>query len=148
MSTTIRAATIADVPRIEALLRDAQLPTDGVADIVRNAPGDFLVAEQDGDVVGGGALEVAGGDALLRSVVVRSDVRSEGVGALVVDELLEAAERRQLGLYLLTTTADNWFPRFGFARVDRATVPEGIAATWEFKTGCAQTAVAMAKPVG
>jgi len=66
-----------------------------------------------------------------------------------VDELLEAAERRQLsGLYLLTTTADNWFPRFGFARVDRAAVPAGIAATWEFKTGCAQTAVAMAKPVG
>ena len=142
----MRAATAADLPAIETLLRDAALPTDGVADIITHDSSDFVVAEQGGAVVGGGALEVVGRDALLRSVVVRDDARSAGVGRLVVQHLLEDARRRGLtSVYLLTTTAEAWFPRFGFARVGRTSVPGHIADTWEFKTGCADTAVAMVR---
>jgi amino-acid N-acetyltransferase len=144
MNTTIRAAEAADLAAIEALLSEAQLPTEGVAHLVRDVPGAFVVAETDGAVVAAGALEPAGSDALLRSVVVRNDARSTGVGRLLVERLLRDADAKRLpGVYLLTTTADRWFPRFGFENTDRASVPAGVAATWEFKTGCSQTAIAM-----
>lgn len=145
--TTFRKATPADFPAIETLLRAAELPTEGVAAIIGNDDGGFLVAERGGEVVGGGALELAAGDALLRSGFVREDLRSAGIGRFLVQQLLEDARGRGLdGVYLLTTTADNWFPRFGFKVVDRGSVPEPIAATWEFKTGCCETAVAMCRP--
>jgi amino-acid N-acetyltransferase len=140
----LRPAKSGDLDSIEALLRAADLPTEGVAHLVRDVPGSFVVAEANGSLVAAGALEPAGSDALLRSVVVSPESRSTGVGRLLVERLLSEAEARGLhGVYLLTTTADKWFPRFGFARVERAGVPGPVAETWEFKTGCAQTAVAM-----
>ncbi len=142
----IRPATEADVPAIEALLRGADLPTEGLAAIVSRGADDVLVAERGGALVGAAALEVVGENALLRSVVVRADDRSAGVGrALLTQLLLEADRRRYEGVYLLTTTAGDWFPRFGFTRVERKSVPKGIAETWEFRTGCADTAIAMAR---
>lgn len=142
----IRSATRADVTSIEALLRDANLPTDGVSALVARAPGDVVVAERNGAIVGTAAIEVAGDDALLRSVVVRAEGRSTGIGRAMVTQLLsEADARRYDGVYLLTTTAGDWFPQFGFTRVERTMVPRAIAETWEFKTGCAETAVAMAR---
>ncbi len=143
---SIRPATTGDVPAIEALLRQAGLPVEGVAAIAAAAPGDIVVAERDGAIVGAAAIEVAGSDALLRSVVVRSDGRSAGIGREMVTRLLAEADRRRYhGVYLLTTTAGDWFPRFGFTRVERTSVPRAISETWEFKTGCADTAVAMAR---
>ena len=145
---TIRHAKVADVPAIEALLRDSGLPTDGFAAIAARAPEDVVVAEGGGAIVGAAAIEVAGTDALLRSVVVRYDGRSTGVGRKMVTTLLAEADRRRFdGVYLLTTTAGDWFPQFGFTRVERRSVPKAISETWEFKTGCGETAVAMARRV-
>lgn len=141
--TTLRPATARDRAEIESMLTAAKLPTEGVGDILRAKPADFVVAEQDGRVVGAGGLEMTQDGALLRSVVVRDDLRSAGVGRRIVERLVHEADCRGVGLYLLTTTADNWFPRFGFERVERNSVPPAIGATWEFKTGCAQTATAM-----
>ena len=56
MAVTLRPAAPADIRPVEALLKDSQLPTDGVADILRVSPHDFVVAEVDGALVGvGGA---------------------------------------------------------------------------------------------
>lgn len=142
----IRPATTRDVPVIEALLRDADLPTEGLAALVGRGEDEVLVAVRGGAIVGAAALEVAGENALLRSVVVREGGRSTGVGRALVTRLLaEADQRRYEGVYLLTTTAGDWFLRFGFTRVERKSVPKGIAETWEFRTGCADTAIAMAR---
>lgn len=146
---TIRHAKATDISAIESLLRDADLPTDGLAAIAGRAPGDVVVAELGGAIVGAAAIEVAGPDALLRSVVVRSDGRSTGIGRMMVTTLLAEADRRRYdGVYLLTTTAGDWFPQFGFSRVERKSVPKALAETWEFKTGCADTAIAMARRKG
>jgi amino-acid N-acetyltransferase len=145
----VRAATADDIAAVEALLNAAALPIEGVAALIRQVPGAFVVAERQRAVVAAGALEPAGEHALLRSVVVAATARSSGVGRLVVERLLADADRRGVaGVYLLTTTAERWFPRFGFAPVNRASVPVPVANTWEFKTGCAQTAIAMARPGG
>ncbi len=146
--TILRPATAADREPIEALLLAAHLPTEGVAAILRAKAADFVVAEQAGGVVGAGGLEMTPDGALLRSVVVRDDLRSAGVGRRIVERLVHEADCRGVALYLLTTTAGNWFPRFGFSRVDRKSVPSAIGETWEFKTGCAQTAIAMVRTSG
>jgi amino-acid N-acetyltransferase len=146
MNPVLRAATSADLSSIESLLRESDLPTEGVADLVTKVPGAFVVAEWQGALVAAGAVEPAGGDGLLRSIVVRPDARAAGVGRQLVERLLGESDACGMpGVYLLTTTADRWFPRFGFQRTDRGTVPAAVAETWEFKTGCSQTAIAMCR---
>ena len=58
---------------------------------------------------------------------------------------LEAAGRGVRALYLLTTTAEHFFPKLGFLRTERGSVPEEIAATHEFQTMCPDSAVVMVK---
>ena len=72
-------------------------------------------------------------------------VRSRG--ALVNRAIADAESRGIRALYLLTTTAEHYFPSFGFAKVERATIPETVRATKEFTHACPASAVAMARPL-
>ena len=139
---SLRPASVNDLPRVERLLTDSKLPLDGV----KEALNDFVVAEANGDIVGVAGLEVCCDDALLRSVAVRPEWRSKGVGRALVNRAIAEAESRGLrALYLLTTTAEHYFPSFGFAKVDRAAIPEPVRATKEFTSACPASAVAMAR---
>ena len=146
-TATVRPATPADLPAIEHLLQTSGLPTIGVADIVRADAGSFFVAEtSDGlaRIVGVGGLEVCCNDALLRSVAVEAEWRSHGVGRELVHKIVTSAESRGIrALYLLTQTAEHYFPRFGFERVERSSVPADVAETEEFKSVCCASAVTM-----
>jgi amino-acid N-acetyltransferase len=51
-------------------------------------------------------------------------------------------------VYLLTTTAEKYFPRFGFNRTARSAVPEAVKASAEFQGACPDTAVVMKRLVG
>jgi amino-acid N-acetyltransferase len=46
---------------------------------------------------------------------------------------------------LLTTTAAEWFPRFGFVRTTREAVPMAVTASVEFQGVCPASAVVMQK---
>ena len=48
-------------------------------------------------------------------------------------------------LYLLTTTAEGYFPKFGFERITRAEVPPSVQASVEFATACPASAIVMRK---
>ena len=138
----LRPASNKDLPRVEKLLTDSKLPLDGVKESLK----DFLVAEANGDIVGVAGLEVCCDDALLRSVAVRPEWRSKGVGrALVTRAIAEAESRGIRALYLLTTTAEHYFPSFGFTKVERSAIPEEVRATKEFTSACPASAVAMAR---
>ena len=140
----IRAASPTDLPRIEGLLASSDLPLAGV----REALPTFLVAEAGTDIVGVAGLEVCCDNALLRSVAVAPDYRSKGVGRALVTRLIGTAESRGLrALYLLTTTAEHYFPSFGFRRIDRSEVPEDVRATEEFTSACPASATVMTRPV-
>jgi len=148
----IRQARPSDLPAIEQLLTDADLPTAGVGEILQANAGDFFVAEADigaareTAVVGVAGLEICCDNALLRSVAVRPEWRRHAVGRELVHRIVSDAENRGLhALYLLTTTAEHYFPRFGFERVDRRDVAPEIAETVEFKSACPASAVAMKK---
>src|SRR5687768_1529878 len=116
----LRPARPDDLPAIERLLTQSGLPLVGVAP----ALDDFVVAESEGMVVGVAGLEVRRESALLRSVAVAPDWRSRGVGAALVSRLIADAGGRGLrALYLLTTTAERYFPSFGFRPIARQDVP-------------------------
>jgi amino-acid N-acetyltransferase len=138
----IRAATSADLPGVERLLTESSLPLAGV----RESLGDFVVAEAGGEVVGVAGLEICCDDALLRSVAVVADWRSRGLGRQLVTRAIAEAESRGLrALYLLTTTAEHYFPSFGFKKISRAEVPEAVSETDEFSTACPSSATVMTR---
>ena len=137
-------ASEADIPAIEALLATADLPLDGAAAAFATG----VVARDEDRLVGAAALEPYGEAGLLRSVVVAADQRGTGVGRRVVAAAEDLA--RDLGmreLYLLTETAVDWFPRLGYAPVDRAEVPAAVRDSIEFRVLCADTGVAMRRPL-
>ncbi|MGH7638740.1 MAG: arsenic resistance N-acetyltransferase ArsN2, partial [Gemmatimonadaceae bacterium] len=133
----IRPAAASDLPAVERLLTASALPLDGV----REALSDFVVAESDGELVGVAGLEVCCDDALLRSVAVKPEWRSRGVGRQLVTRAIANAESRGLrALYLLTTTAEHYFPGFGFRKITRDEVPQSVRETKEFTSACPSTA--------
>jgi N-acetylglutamate synthase-like GNAT family acetyltransferase len=142
---TLRPARREDLPAIERLLADAGLPLDGVAATLPHA----VVAEHDGALVGVAGVEPCERDGLLRSVAVRPEWRARGLGRRLVERAIADAERRDVrALYLLTTTAETYFPRFGFAPVARAEVPAAVRATSEFREACPASATVMCRTCG
>lgn len=137
----IEPAIASDRPAITALLREAGLPHDDVAE-----PGTrFFVARNGSATVGAIGAEVYGGDALLRSLVVAPACRKRGLGGRLVDALESAAEGWGVERWwLLTATAERFFAARGFVVVPRASAPPAIRATSRFDGHCA-SAVCMTR---
>ena len=139
---TIRPATSTDLAAVEALLRQNDLPIVGVKPII----GDFLVAESGKDLVGVVGMEYCCNYGLLRSTAVNPAWRSKGIARQLVERIIAQAESRGINaLYLLTTTAESYFPSFGFTKTTRDTVPAEVQATDEFRSACPASATVMAK---
>jgi len=144
-SSMIRSAHPLDTPAIERLLTAADLPLAGLSDAL---PG-MVVAESGGAIVGTAALEVRGNNALLRSVAVAPEWRSRGLGRALVARAIADAEARGLdAVYLLTTSAERYFPSFGFRPTTRAAVPRELQTTAEFNGACPDSAVVMCRDCG
>jgi amino-acid N-acetyltransferase len=108
----------------------------------------FVVREDDGRVVAVAGLEVHGEDGLLRSVAVDPDYRGQGLAASLVDAAMDRARQVRLrSVYLLTTTARDYFVRHAFADCPREEAPAAIRDSWEFRTGCPSTAAFMKRTV-
>lgn len=144
----LRGATAADLPAIERLLVSSGLPTAGVAD----ALGGFVVAESvDAKrIVGVVGLEVCCHEyALLRSTAVEPEWRGSGLGRRLVERAIAEAESRGIkAMYLLTTTAERYFPSFGFVRTSRESVPDEVKQSVEFREACPASATAMSLDLG
>ena len=138
----IRRATAADLGAVRALLSESRLPLDGVSDCI----GDFLVAESDGTIVGSIGMERYGKYGLLRSAAVAPSEQGRGIGRSLVDALMrQATEQGVSEMYLLTTTAEDYFPSFGFAKVDRSALPSALDESEELRGACPASAIAMRK---
>ncbi|MDQ2664592.1 MAG: arsenic resistance N-acetyltransferase ArsN2 [Gemmatimonadota bacterium] len=140
---SLRLAMPSDERAIAALLTAAHLPLDGV----HEALSCFVVAEAAGQIVGVAGVEACGmrGEyALLRSVAVDPAWRSRGLGRSLVSRAIALAEERGTkALYLLTTTAEGYFPSFGFSLTSREAVPDDVRATAEFQGACPASATVM-----
>jgi amino-acid N-acetyltransferase len=136
---TLAPATGDALDHVERLLAANDLPT---ADVRDDAPRFYLAL--DDDVVGAGGLEVYGDDGLLRSVVVDATHRDRGYGSAICTGIETRARRAGVGtLYLLTTTAAEFFRDRGYAETDRPAVPEAVRATRQFAEFCSASATCM-----
>jgi len=140
----IRPAGPADLPALLTLLESAHLPVEGVAEWLEW----FVVAESAGRLVGAAGLEVYGSEGLLRSVAVAADRRGQGLGGALTDEALAAAARAGIRtVYLLTNTAEQYFPRHGFRRITREQVSAAVQQSVEFRELCPASSAVMVKAV-
>jgi len=136
----MQGATARDLPQLVALLNASDLPIAGFAGQVVNT----IIAREGDRIVGCAAVEVYGAAGLLRSVAVAAERRGEGLGQRLTTAAMDLARRRGVRtLYLLTTTADRFFPKFGFTTIDRRELDPALAASEELRGACPATAVAM-----
>jgi amino-acid N-acetyltransferase len=140
MAIVLAPGTDSDLPEIRALLEASKLPVAGIEHHLTAA----LVARDHGRIVGCAALEVYGDAALLRSVAVAADRRGSGLGQRLTRAALELARERGVhDVYLLTTTAGEFFPRFGFAPISRGDLDPALSESEELRGACPASAVAM-----
>ena len=142
----VRNASQGDLGSVLALLGRSGLPTQGVT---AEAMDEFMIAESQGKLIGVAGLEVYRDSALLRSAAVEETWRGTGVGRVLIDRALDRS--RELGIhdvFLLTTSAEHYFPKFGFVCVSGDSVPDSIQQSCEFRGPCPATATVMRKTIG
>ena len=137
-----RPVTAQDGPAVRELLRTSGLSDDGA----RQA-GAAGVFDEDGSVLATATLDVFGDSALLRSVAVRPDLRTSGLGSLAVAAATRnAASDGVRTIWLLSETAPEFFANLGFSTVGRDELPPTVAAS-PHAAGCeSATAMRLALP--
>ena len=124
----------------EALLRDATQIHDLIASysgdgtlLPRTLPEicenirDFVVVEDDGRILGCGALHLYGPHlAEVRSIAVYPDSKGNGAGRMLIDALLEQARRQEVTCVCLFTRIPSFFARMGFSVAVREEIPDKL----------------------
>jgi amino-acid N-acetyltransferase len=139
--------TVNTEPRKEELIRLLQanrLPVDDLDESKEL----YAVIDEHDVLLGCGGLEYAENTALVRSVAVSKDARGKGLGWFINQELEKIAVSKGISsLFLLTTTAKDFFEKQGYKQIDREEAPETIKATAEFSSLCPASAIVMVKNV-
>lgn len=144
LTTSIGPASGGDMDAIRRLLVAALLPSGDV-----DGPNQrFIVARQNGRVVGCAGLESFGEDGQLRSMAVHWTSRNAGLGTSLHGRLLfEAVQAGVRNLYVVTTTAADFFTRQGYRKIQPADVPPGVLASEEYAAFVPGGGVVMSRKV-
>jgi amino-acid N-acetyltransferase len=141
LAQSISAGPVPEAAR--GLLAAANLPTSDLTDEQLTSFFYCGPAAAPSALIG---LEIYGPDALLRSLVVHPALRSAGLGSALVEHAEVLAAKHDVGtLYLLTTTAEAFFARRGYHRIDRMVAPAAIRSTGEFAGLCPASSAFMFK---
>lgn len=132
-------------PRLARALREAGLPTEDL----RGSSGRFFSYRTlGGTLIGYGGFELADGEVLLRSVLVKEGLRGRGAGCnlvlLLMSRAFDAGGRRA---WLLTASAAAFFERMGFAPTDRATAPPAITNAAQARVLCPASASLLSRRI-
>ena len=130
--TALRQARVTDVPAIHALIgrfadegRMLPRPRAKLYEMVR----DFVVAEEDGRIVGAGALRTVWEDlGEICSVAVADEHRGGGVGTAIMENLLSQATLLGLGRVFVLTFIPKFFKRLGFRGIRKNQLPHKVWA--------------------
>lgn len=144
MHIQIESAQSDDRASITTLLQQAQLLTDDLpADLH-----DFVIAKEASTPIGVAGLERYDRVGLLRSVAVSAHYQGQQIATQLISRLLDRAQASAVTeVYLITTTADQYFLRHGFRPVHRQDVPAAIQQTQQFSSLCPLSAIVMKRSV-
>jgi amino-acid N-acetyltransferase len=148
----IRNATLPDVQHIHGIIQpyafEGALLPRSVPELCENVR-DFVVAEQDGRIVGCGALHLYGMHlAEIRSIAVAPQTKGRGIGRSLVSALMEEAQRQAVTCVCLFTRTPGFFGRLGFEIARREDLPDKIykdCAHCPKLTNCDEIAMVMGK---
>ena len=140
----IRTAKPSDFAALEGLLKSAGLPTEDLNPTLPN----FLLAFADDKLVGSAGVEINEKYGLLRSVAVLDEFQNYKIARRLVNDLTKQVRLEGVKeLYLITTTADSYFEKQGYERINRESVPAEIAQSQQFSAICPSSAVVMKKTI-
>ena len=123
------------------LLKKNNLPTEDI-----NPGTQLFVIEENDSVIGTIAVEYNFDVALLRSLSVSEQKRNSGIGQMLVAFIENYVQKQGVqSIYLLTTTAEDFFLKKGYESVDRNEVPDFIKNTKEFSIICSASSTLMKK---
>jgi amino-acid N-acetyltransferase len=150
MKLTIRKAKLTDVPDIHRLVNhyagERLLLPRTLTDVYQNV-WEFTVAEDEGKLVGCGALKLYSQElAEIRSLCVDETLKSQGIGAELVEGLLNEAEVIGLKSVFALTVAPAFFEKLGFHQSPRERFPAKVwqdCLSCELYTCCNEKAVSM-----
>ena len=132
-----------DIPHVKQLLAECALPCE---DITPAHLRHFLVVRHQSNLVGVIGLELLGSVALLRSLAVQIDFRRQRIASQLTTQAEAYARSQKVrSLYLLTTTAEDFFTKQGYRTMDRNAVPVVVRETTEFRSICPSTAKCLVK---
>ena len=132
-----------DLESVVSLLRGCDLPTQ---DITRDKLSSFFSYGDSTNLIGVVGIELHGEFGLLRSLAVSPDRRNSGIANQLLNTIEKYAISKHIkSVYLLTTTASEYFARHSFSLVSRDDVPDEIKQTSEFDSVCPKTAILMYK---
>jgi amino-acid N-acetyltransferase len=128
----VRAARTADVPAIQALREPDEgkvlLHHDLVA-LYEKLPEFRVVVDENDRVVAAGALHVMWSDlAEVRSIVVDSSMRGQGLGHLILEALIDLAEQLGIKRVFCLTFETGFFGKHGFKEISDVPVDEATFA--------------------
>jgi len=126
----IRRARMTDVEAIHALVKSfgeqgLMLPL-AIGDITERLR-DFMVAEENGEIVGSVALHVTWGRLVeVRSLAVRRDHQGRDLGRQLVAAAHEDARALGAQEIFVLTYIPSFFEKLGYTRVDREALPHKV----------------------
>lgn len=139
-----RKASNEDLPRIKRILEVNKLPSQDCGEHIEN----FIILEEDSNIVGFGGLEICGRFGLVRSIVVIPEYRRKGLAKKIYKAIEDKA--RSIGiktLYLLTESEVEYFEKLGFTIKERSEVPASVMETKQFSTLCPSSAIVMYREI-
>ncbi len=139
---TIHSLPHLEINLVKELLQESGLP---VADLDEAAI-QFFGIKENHKVVACGALEIYNSNAVLRSVAVRQTHQNQDYGKQIVRFLEKKARELGVGkLFLLTTTAENFFRKLEYISIQRDSCPPEIVSSAQFKDICPDSAICLYK---
>ena len=126
---TLTKAILSDIPEMQALVlpeveTGVILPRsdDEIATNIRS----YVLAKKNDLVIGYGALHIHSMRlAEIRSLIVRTEYRGQGVGEALVRFMLDEAKALRVAQEVLALTyTPPFFAKLGFVEIDKETIPE------------------------
>lgn len=125
------------------LLNNSDLPT---ADISFETTKNFYGIYNKNILIAAIGIEYYYPTALLRSLVVDENERENGLGIELIKFIEDKCRRDNIEeIYLLTTTAEKYFLKYGYVKIERSEAPEKIKKTSQFSDLCPSSSAFMRK---